>query len=129
VSRNSVDHWLDLFDQDPLFMLEMEASARWGVYHGQFMDWPADEQAKCLALIVWEKKSKSERCSMCGTKPDEWLDENGRVVVPPPYVAEWENCEGCSSIGRREKDREKQDDMPKGMRVVLQPNPEASAEE
>lgn len=126
---NNIDYYLEQFIKDPVLAMEMEAAARWGVYHGHFQDWPPEEQAKCMAFIMHEQKRKAEHCSMCGTKPDSWLDDEGRFLVPAPFVAEWENCPGCTAVGRREKDREKQLDMDKGMRVVLKPNPEASDEE
>ena len=43
---------------------------------------------------------KAEACPDCGTFHDEWIDEDGRLINPPPYVVEDYSCPGCEGIDK-----------------------------
>jgi hypothetical protein len=59
--------------------------------------WTDDDRDKQLAWQRWD----AERCQHCKTRRDEWLDEHGREVRPPPYEAALQRCPGCHA-GERE---------------------------
>ena len=54
------------------------------------------------------KLLEGERCSRCGTFPDEWLDENGRPPDPPPWETTLHRCHGCAEIERSNEELDKQ---------------------
>lgn len=45
-------------------------------------------------------------CPRCGTRPDDWLDEEGKLKEPPPYLTRSIKCYGCASL---EEDRARVD--------------------
>ncbi len=82
----------------PLSMLQGEWSGQWTQKDREIVfTWQAIEQ---------------ERCSGCGTVTSDWLDEEGRDVMPPPYVLETIRCIGCATIEAEKSrmDREKAGD-------------------
>lgn len=108
---------------------ELEVCERIGIRHGLFLDWPPDDQAKAIGRLFAERQRAAETCPDCGTKPDDWLDENKRKLIPAPFTAEYENCEGCSTRGRARDELDRRREYQKidpGMKVRLRPNPEAS---
>lgn len=93
----------------------MAICAKLGIPHSEFLSWPDEEQDKHLALYLHEQG----RCPHCGTVPDDWLDDDGEYIEPPPYVAVSHLCGGCQTIQDKiaeipEKDRGK-------YHVTLQP--------
>ena len=98
-----------------------------GMRHSRFLEWAPDDQAKAVARLIWERREQSETCMQCGTKPSAWRDpQTGWTMNPPPFVAQWENCEGCNTIEREEKAHEKEQ-KDKGMRVRLAPNEQGAS--
>lgn len=65
-----------------------------GIPHSDFLCWSEDDQDKAIA---WNIEDRT-RCKRCGTKPFEWLDENGREIIPPPYEATDRRCMGCATL-------------------------------
>lgn len=62
---------------------------------------------------------EGSRCQRCGTVPEEWLDEEGEHIEPPPYVAVSLLCVGCEALG--EKRGEIPDDVVHKYHVFLKP--------
>lgn len=62
-----------------------------GLPHSRFLGWDELDQDKSIAWMLDERA----KCPECGTYPDEWLDDSGRDVDPPPYVTEIVRCIGC----------------------------------
>jgi hypothetical protein len=44
------------------------------------------------------------RCPNCGTRPEQWLDANGKHVEPPPYKATSALCGGCQALEDKRKE-------------------------
>lgn len=44
---------------------------------------------------------EGEKCGRCGTRPEEWLDENGEHVEPQPYQAVSVLCLGCEALDEK----------------------------
>lgn len=91
-----------------------------GLPHSEFLDWREDDQEKAL----WWSARNRQRCSGCGTHPDDWNDELGGNRHA--YVAEEQTCLGCQrrSIAQDQLNQARQHGQPRhGAHVVLVPNP------
>lgn len=86
-----------------------------GIPHSVFLAWDHDDQDKALA---WLHNDRA-RCSGCGTFADEWITDEGRVRIPPPFEPESVLCYGCQDVERYRKHLG--DEPPLGMYVVLKP--------
>lgn len=64
-------------------------------------------------------------CSRCGTRPDEWREENGRLKRDQPYAAVVETCPGCAAIDAMWKAETKDTTERPGARPSLIPAAEA----
>lgn len=82
-----------------MFAAELAYCVPLGIPHSTFLDWDDDDRAKAIAYRRWD----SARCGQCGTFPDEWLDERGRVMADPPWEPEVVSCEGCRQIDETRK--------------------------
>ena len=60
--------------------------------------WTADDLDVAVAYEAWLLEEKSARCPSCGTRHDDWRDEQGRVRRDPPYVARTVDCDGCRAL-------------------------------
>lgn len=49
-------------------------------------------------LVLEHRRIERERCPKCGTKPSDWIDEDGRVKDEPPYQVSAERCLGCEML-------------------------------
>lgn len=49
-----------------------------------------------MAMAYRQREAK--RCGQCGTFPDSWKDDNGRLAKPPPWETEPHRCEGCRTL-------------------------------
>lgn len=73
---------------------------------------------------IWHAKYKAERCSGCGTHPDEWNPNKGGDRQA--YGAVEERCAGCAALEQHQEalsSRAKEDRV-RGVRVVLRPRAE-----
>lgn len=52
---------------------------------------------------------KNHLCPECGTDPSDWLDEGGRRIMPPPFLAQTIRCYGCVETRMEMKVSGKQD--------------------
>lgn len=119
-----IDAAVARFDEDPMLRMMVEVSARWGFRPSRVIDeWTEDDLTKAVALVVWERKKDKETCHFCGTPPQEWIDERGRVKNPPPYETYWETCHGCAAKQRAKN--EHGDDADPATTVHLRVNEEA----
>lgn len=41
---------------------------------------------------------RNSACNKCGTNPDDWLDDQGRAIEPPPYTVQVSRCLGCAAL-------------------------------
>jgi hypothetical protein len=74
--------------------MELDYCVPLGIPHSTFLQWDEEDQDKAIAWSIEERS----RCSRCGTKPQDWLDERGRVLEPPPYRATDRRCYGCATL-------------------------------
>lgn len=112
------------FDDDPGHRLMSEAARDRGVRLSRFEEWDIRDITDAVALLIWERKNRTETCQSCGSPPAAWVNERGRTIQPPPFVVEWETCHGCAAI-RRERDTHG-DEADTSTRPFLKPNPDAS---
>jgi len=68
-----------------------------GIPHSVFKGWSLDDQDKALAFNGW----KNHVCSKCGTAPEDWLDDDGTAMEPPPYKVVAQECLGCATLEER----------------------------
>lgn len=91
--------------------------------HSVFLDWDRDDRDKA----VMHQIRKSERCSGCGTHPDEWNPEMGGSV--DAYVTKLVHCKGCQTkeAGEAEFEEAKKagEKARRGTTVQLKRNPKA----
>jgi hypothetical protein len=78
----------------------MEYCGPIGLPHSRFLSWDPVDQDKAIAWAL----HKGQQCKQCGTFPDEWLDEKGMPVDPPPYMAGSEICLGCAELDAKRKE-------------------------
>lgn len=81
----------------------MEYCSPLGLPHSKFLEWDASDRDKAISYMQWKKKF----CPRCGTDPAEWLDERGRTVEPPPFVATTNVCHGCATLEEERATRPK----------------------
>lgn len=89
--------------------MELDYCVPLGIPHSKFLEWEEDDQDKAVA---WTIENRS-LCKRCGTKPHEWLDEEGKEVVPPPYEATDRRCLGCATLERH------REEIPKEMKTSI----------
>jgi len=65
-----------------------------GIPHSKFLEWDEDDQDKAISWMLDQRF----RCPHCLTYPDEWLDDEGRRMDPPPYHAASSRCYGCVTL-------------------------------
>lgn len=72
------------------------------------MSWDAEDRDKALSYLGY----KASLCSKCGTDPDDWLDEEGKLVEPQPFKPVSTYCHGCAAldeargrVGDKERER------------------------
>ena len=65
---------------------------------------------------------QSTKCPNCGTIPEEWIQENGRWVEPPPYVTRVTRCTGCIAIDEEKKQAAQYDEEMVGVYIGLTEN-------
>lgn len=70
--------------------------------------------------VIAYRMRESKRCPSCGTFPDEWLDDKGRVLMHAPYEAELVACQGCRELAVVQEEVDKAKDP--GVRAVLKVN-------
>lgn len=75
-------------------MAEMAYCGPLGIPHSVFLGWDELDQDKAIAWLSFEKS----KCNGCNTFPSEYLDSEGRMAYPPPYVVSSEICYGCVLI-------------------------------
>lgn len=68
---------------------------------------------------IWHARYKAERCSGCGTHPDEWDPEKGGHRQA--YQAVESRCPGCAAIEQLQETTESRpkNERFKGVRIVL----------
>ncbi len=64
-----------------------------GIPLSKFRSWSSEDQDAALAWMI----QSGNRC-VCGTYPEEWLDEDGYPVEPPPYEVASRVCLGCKAL-------------------------------
>lgn len=58
--------------------------------------WLEEDRMKALGYLQY----KGSFCPNCGTREEDWIDDNGRMINPPRYEAATVKCFGCSEIER-----------------------------
>lgn len=105
---------------DPQLKLELAVAAKYQKLHSEFLAYSQDDRDKA----IWEYLEDRKTCPHCGTRSEEWYDDDGRYR--PAYVAELAECEGCVVKLRGEAEAEQELRDFRGSRVVLVRNQEVS---
>lgn len=105
---------------DPQLKLELAVAAKYRKFHSEFLAYSQDDRDKA----IWEYLEDRKTCPHCGTRSEEWYDDDGRYR--PAYVAELAECEGCVVKLRGEAEAEQELRDFRGSRVVLVRNKEVS---
>lgn len=100
----------------------MEYCGPKGIPHSVFLDWDEEDQGKALAHLL----HKANQCPRCGQFPEDWIDEEGRLRIPTPKIAQTVACNACSVVQDRQKmiEKENQDST----FVILVENPDYDPE-
>lgn len=79
--------------------------------------WTDDDLDEVLAY----RREKAKVCGACGTREEDWRDEEGRELTPPPYIPELRRDFGCQAL---EQIRRTIPDGETGVYAMLVPNAE-----
>ncbi|WP_067967536.1 hypothetical protein [Nocardiopsis trehalosi] len=71
---------------------------------------------------MWSHLRERDRCPGCGTRHAEWSEAEGGSRRA--YTAEIQRCLGCEQIEQRRDSLKREDDLGKGVHIVLQRNPQ-----
>lgn len=106
-------------------MAELDYCVPLGIPHSVFLSWPDTDQDKVMAYLIAKQEDRAARCQDCGTVIRDWLDQDGKVLEEPPFVAETKYCHGCMIVTQeREMIRELSSDRVGQVKVYLVPNPD-----
>lgn len=72
----------------------MDYCAPLGIPHSELLNWDRSDVDKAISYNAWKNKF----CGKCGTDPSDWLDEDGYMMEPPPYVSDTLTCYGCATL-------------------------------
>lgn len=64
--------------------------------------WLPDDTEKALAY----EAAIRQACPRCATRPEDWVDDDGKPYDPPLLEAVTRHCEGCAQKARLELDIE-----------------------
>jgi hypothetical protein len=56
--------------------------------------WTEEDYSKVMAYTEYD----AEICSRCGTREEDWVDENGIPLTPPRLFADTHKCYGCEQL-------------------------------
>jgi len=89
------------------------------ISHSHFLGGPMVWTDEDRDKAIWHAKYKAERCSSCGTHPDEWNPRKGGDRQA--YGAVEERCAGCAALEQRQESlaAAPKEDRMRGVRVVL----------
>lgn len=70
---------------------------------------------------IWHARYRAERCSGCGTHPDEWDPAKGGDRQA--YAAVESRCAGCAMLEQQQAalSSRAKEDRTRGVRIVLRP--------
>jgi hypothetical protein len=103
--------------EDAKFRAEMAYCGPRGIPHSVFRSWLPDDQDKALGWLAYGHST----CPECHTFPEDYLDQDGREIYPPPFLVQTERCGGCLLI--KAKIREIGEKNLTGLSMRLVPNP------
>lgn len=83
----------------------MAVCAEYRISHSAFLGWAAADRDKA----IWWQVRKAATCQQCGTRPEEWDEDNGGDLHA--YVGSVGHCRGCEV---RAQHQEQFDKAPKG---------------
>jgi hypothetical protein len=96
---------------------ELAYCASRAIPHSQFLAWSDDDQDKALA---WQRVQMLA-CPHCGTFDDQWVDEQGRRIDPPPFEPVAHMCHGCADKAAFADDLREDRSSMNGITVRLRP--------
>lgn len=94
-------------DADPQLAIEMAVCAAYRVPHSEFLSWDSTDRDKA----IWWQLRTAATCGGCGTRPEEWVDDQNA------YAAELRRCRGCEVRERASASVRTEDG--RGVHVVL----------
>ncbi len=65
-----------------------------GIPHSEFLRWSDEDRRKALE---WQA-DKKDHCGSCGQRRSDWLDENGKELMDPPFEVTEYLCPGCQEL-------------------------------
>lgn len=72
-----------------MLKLELDYCVPKGLPHSMFLGWDVDDRDKAIWWMIHQR----QRCSECGTMPDEWNEARGGDLYA--YVSQPHHCRGC----------------------------------
>lgn len=103
-------------------MIEMDACMDMGIPHSQFLGGDATWSEMDRVKVVAYRMVRAEECPNCGTRPDQWVDAEGRRLNP--FAADMIRCEGCARVEELQAQLDKDSGSKitrRGVRVALVP--------
>lgn len=71
----------------------MEYCGPRGIAHSVFLSWDDDDQDDAIAWM----QDQQDICGNCGTRQEDWLDEEGHELRIPKLEPHDSRCYGCKS--------------------------------
>lgn len=96
-----------------------------GIPHSAFLAWDEDDQDLALAWNLY----RASGCPQCGLHDDEWRDERGRDVNPPPYEVVTLRCAWCKAMSDFKRSSEIKDSDTESLRFGWKRTTEDEEEE
>jgi hypothetical protein len=97
----------------------MDICERYRIPHSHFLGGPLVWTQQDRDKAIWHARHRAERCSGCGTHPDEWDPKKGGDRQA--YAAVESRCAGCAALELQQElteSRPKEDRL-RGVRIVL----------
>ncbi len=77
-----------------MLLAQMRLCQEYGIPHSTLLEWEPEDRDLAMAYIAYTATA----CQRCGTHPEDWVDEDGKPLEPPPYVAASVKCYGCATL-------------------------------
>lgn len=85
---------VDRLEADGLLRLELAICDEYKIPHSTFLEWDVADRAKTIAYRRW----KSQQCPRCGSRDEDWIDDEGRLLEIPALRVTAHKCFGCAEI-------------------------------
>jgi hypothetical protein len=99
----------------------MDICQTYRISHSHYLGGPPVWTEQDRDKAIWHARYRAERCSSCGTHPDEWDPAKGGDRQA--YGAVESRCAGCAALEHQQAALESRpkEDRVRGVRIVLRP--------